>query len=221
MTVESAFAKVIGREPSEKERERLYRVREALGLKDNDAFWYIVMTLEHYDSLYRDYPKLIADESAKTIENARIAFAAAAQLEAARAEELLAQKVAETSVAIAKKLAERPVALDRMTAMFAAVILFGSICMSAGYHLAAGERPFWATRALDGRTRILAVVLGAPAGWMIFLLLLPVAVHTGISGWKRARDLAASTHDQAWAWGLVGLAVAGTTACIVILLRII
>ena len=38
------------------------------------------MTLEHYDSLYREYPKLIADESARTIENARIAFATAAQL---------------------------------------------------------------------------------------------------------------------------------------------
>ncbi len=221
MTVESAFAKVIGREPSEKERERLYRVRDALGLKDNDAFWYIVMTLEHYDSLYRDYPKLIADESAKTIENARIAFATAAQLEAARTEELLAQKVAETSVAIAKKLAEKPIGFDRVAALFAAVILFGSICMSAGYQLAAGEKPFGAARALDGRTRILAVVLGAPAGWMIFLLLLPVAAYTGISGWKRARDLASSTHEQAWGWGLLGLAVAGTTACIIILSKII
>ena len=46
MATEEAFAKLLGRQPSEKERERLYRVRDALGIQENDAFWYIVMTLE-------------------------------------------------------------------------------------------------------------------------------------------------------------------------------
>jgi hypothetical protein len=221
MTVESAFAKVIGREPSEKEREHLYRVRDALGLSENDAFWYIVITLEHYDALYREYPRIIEDAAARTIESAREAFAAAARLEAARAEQMLAQKVAETSVAIAKKLAEKPVGIDRVTGMFAAVVLFGSTCMAAGYQLAAGEKPFWATRAATGSTGIAAVVLSAPAGWMIFLLLLPIAGYTGVAGYKRARDLASSREEQTLGWGLVGLAVAGTIACIVILSRII
>ena len=221
MTVESAFAKVIGREPSEKERERLYRVRDALGLSENDAFWYIVMTLEHYDALYREYPRIIQEEAARTIENSREAFAAAAKLEAARAEQMLAEKVAETSVAIAKKLAEKPIGIDRVTGMFAAVVLFGSICMAAGYHLAAGEKPFWATRAVSGSAKVVAVVLGAPAGWMIFLLLLPVAGYTAVAGYKRARDLACGTREQSFGWGLVGLAIAGTIACIIILSRII
>jgi hypothetical protein len=51
--VEDAFAKLVGRQASETERERLYRVRDALGLRDNDAFWSIVMALEHYDWFFR------------------------------------------------------------------------------------------------------------------------------------------------------------------------
>jgi len=220
MNVESAFAKIIGREPSEKERERLYRVRDALGLKENDAFWYIVMTLEHYDSLYREYPRIIGEEAARTIENARVAFATAAQLEAARAQQLLSEKVAETSVAIARKLAERPVRIDHVTAMLASVILFGSICMTAGYKLGTTEKPPWTRQELDGRAKVLGVVLGAPAGWMVFVLLLPVAAYTGMTGWKRARELGSNTREQAWGWGLVALAAAGTIACLVILLKI-
>jgi hypothetical protein len=47
VSVEEALAKVVGRQASDDERPRLYRLREALGLRDNDAFWNIVMALEH------------------------------------------------------------------------------------------------------------------------------------------------------------------------------
>ncbi len=47
MTVEDSFAKLVGRQASEAEHSRLYRLRDALGLRDNDAFWSIVMALEH------------------------------------------------------------------------------------------------------------------------------------------------------------------------------
>jgi len=46
MSLESAFAKLAGREPSEERRQRSYRIRDALGIKNNDAFWNIVMALE-------------------------------------------------------------------------------------------------------------------------------------------------------------------------------
>jgi hypothetical protein len=35
----------VGRQVSEAERARLYRLRDALGLRDNDAFWSIVRRL--------------------------------------------------------------------------------------------------------------------------------------------------------------------------------
>jgi len=77
MSVENAFAKLTGRPASPAERERLYRLRDALGLRDNDAFWSIVMALEYYDSFWRKYPEQLAEESARSLENARAAFAAA------------------------------------------------------------------------------------------------------------------------------------------------
>jgi hypothetical protein len=38
VSVEEAFAKIVGRPPSEEGRRRLYHLREALDLHDNDAF---------------------------------------------------------------------------------------------------------------------------------------------------------------------------------------
>ncbi len=68
MSVEEAFAKVVGRQASEEERARLYRLRDALGLHDNDAFWSIVMALEHYDSFFRRYPAELAEYTERCIE---------------------------------------------------------------------------------------------------------------------------------------------------------
>jgi hypothetical protein len=96
VSVEEAFAKVVGRQASDGERTRLYRLRDALGLRDNDVFWSIVMALEHYDSFFRAYPEKLAEETARSIENARAAFAVAAEKEAAQVQRVLSEKVAET-----------------------------------------------------------------------------------------------------------------------------
>jgi hypothetical protein len=61
--VEETFAKVVGRHPSEAARRRLYRLRDALGLRDNDAFCSIVMALEYYDSFFQQYPAQLGPSS--------------------------------------------------------------------------------------------------------------------------------------------------------------
>ena len=217
--VEEAFAKVLGRQPSEVERGRLYRIRDALGLRDNDAFWYIVLVLEHYDSLYRDYPGQIRDQVRNTIEQARRAFAAAAEVEAAKAQTALAQQVAEASVAIARKLAERPVGVHRVTAMFATAVAFGAFCMTAGFKVAGGDRPLgW---SYGGNASVAALVIGAPAGWMVFALGLPVAFHGAKVGWTMARDVADGRLGRGLGWGLIGLCALGTAACAVALARML
>jgi hypothetical protein len=37
--LDDSFAKLLGRQPSDAERQQLYTVRDALGLKNNDALW--------------------------------------------------------------------------------------------------------------------------------------------------------------------------------------
>src|SRR5271163_105933 len=122
LNVDDVFAKVVGRTASDEERMRLYRLRDALGLRDNDAFWSIVLALEHYDSFFRAYPDKLAARTTECIDHACNAFAAAARQEAARAERMLAERVAKTSVEIARNLAERPWRLHRVTALLAAVV---------------------------------------------------------------------------------------------------
>ena len=222
MTVEETFAKVVGRHASQEERERLYRLRDALGLRDNDAFWSIVMALEYYDSFFRQYPAQLRDHTERCIEDARAAFAAAAEREAAHVQQTLSEKVAETSVAIARRLAERPVGIHRVTMLLAAVVTFGALCVHAGYSLAAPVRPFWATRAetLAPLQREAVAVLATPAGWMVFALFMPAAVYGARVGWVTASETV-ERRDKIVGWSLVGACVFATAACAVMLAKLI
>jgi len=49
----AAFEKLLGRQSTPAEREQLFRVKEALGLRENDALWLILFALQYYESLYR------------------------------------------------------------------------------------------------------------------------------------------------------------------------
>jgi hypothetical protein len=222
VSVEEAFAKVVGRQASHEERARLYRLRDALGLQDNDAFWSIVMALEHYDSFFRAYPEKLAEQTARSIESARAAFAMAAEKEAAQVQRVLSEKVAETSVEIARKLAERPVGLHRVTTLLAAVVAFGALCVRSGYSLASAEKPFWVTQDanLAVAPRALSVALSVPAGWMIFALLLPAAAHGAKVGWGVAADNNAEPWERAVAGCLVAGCVLGSAACAVLLAKV-
>jgi hypothetical protein len=223
VSIEDSFAKLVGRQASEQERERLYRVRDALGLHDNDAFWSIVIALEHYDSFFRQYPAQLAEQTGRCIENARVAFAVATDNEAAHVQRVLSEKVAETSVQIARKLAERPVGLHRVTMVLAAVVAFGALCVTAGYSLAALEKPFWVAKggtSLKGAARVLAALLAVPAGWMIFALLVPAAVYGAKVGWGVAADAMAERREKVIGWCIVTVCVIGCVACAVILAKV-
>jgi hypothetical protein len=128
-----------------------------------------------HDVFFRQCPAQLAEHTACCIESACAAFAVAAEKEATRARRLLSQRVAETSVAIARKRADRPVGLHRLTTRLAAVVAFGALGIRSGYSLAWAQKPFWATREakLGVASRVLSVTLAVPAGWMIFALLLP------------------------------------------------
>lgn len=59
--LDDSFTKLLGRQPTDPERQRLYHVKDALGIKSNDAIWLILMALEHYHSLYEEFPQKIAN----------------------------------------------------------------------------------------------------------------------------------------------------------------
>lgn len=221
MKLEEAFAKVVGRPASDDERERLVRLRDALEVQDNDALWAIVMALELYDSLYREYPEKLAAETAKAIEGARRAFADAARAEAVKVHALLARQVARSGAELARTLAGRSVGMPWLAAAGAALVGFGALCVSAGVVLGSGARPFWAARTAGAGARAaFAMVMGAPAGWMMFALLLPVAGCGVGSGWKLARE--GVQEGRGWiGWAVIAVSMLGALGCVALLLEVL
>jgi hypothetical protein len=221
VSIEESFVKLVGRPPSDKERLRLSHIRDALDVRDNDAIWAIIMAYELYDSLFAAYPARIADEANETIERVRAAYAAAAEAEAAKCHNALAMKVAETSVEIARKLADKPVGFHRVTAMLASIVGFGAICVACGFKLATTTAPFWiGTEKSTAMMRLMSFVLRVPAGWMIFLLVLPAAWFGARNGWSLIHDSMGYAREKGVGWILVGTSVLSVIACVIFLARV-
>jgi len=86
--LEDNFAQLIGRQPSDKDRQDLYRVRDALKVKATDSVWLLFMALQYYVKLYEEFPAKIAataQEVTKAIRAAAESEARAAQEETKRA----------------------------------------------------------------------------------------------------------------------------------------
>ena len=54
--LDESFAQLLDRQPTDGERQRLYRVRDALNIKPTDAVWTLLMVLEHYQTMYEADP---------------------------------------------------------------------------------------------------------------------------------------------------------------------
>jgi hypothetical protein len=109
-----------------------------------------------------------------------------------------------------------------VTTLLGAVVAFGALCVTAGYSLAAPVKPFWVT---TGETfaplqREAAVVLAAPAGWMVFALLVPAAVNGARVGWMAASE-APQLQGKIVGWGIVAACTFATAVCAVMLAKLI
>ncbi|MGJ0397398.1 MAG: hypothetical protein ACR65U_14345 [Methylocystis sp.] len=101
------FEKLIGRAATETERRQLRRVKEVLGLRDNDALWLVIFALQYYDSLYRQFPRAIATEAASVMARTREAAEAQIRAGAETAKADLARAVALAAQDVARDVARR------------------------------------------------------------------------------------------------------------------
>ncbi|MEO8211627.1 MAG: DUF6753 family protein [Myxococcales bacterium] len=99
--LESSFTQLLGRQASDREKQDLYRARDALNLKDNDAVWLLLMALGHYETLYAKVPAMMAKAAGDV--TAAVQKAAEAQVKAtvARVHADLGAAVAQTAAEIA------------------------------------------------------------------------------------------------------------------------
>jgi hypothetical protein len=167
LDVEASFAQLLGRQPSEREIQSLYRVKNALNIRDNDALWLVLMALESYDTLYRKYPAIISEHVGRVLLEQRAAMAAIADAETKRALGALADAVSKTSERVAWRLVDASRWLAWGWAWFACAAL-GALCVFVGFVLGSGHLPYWA-RPSGTEGPLLTVfeaIARAPAGWL-------------------------------------------------------
>lgn len=176
--VGTTFEKLLGRQPSDKEIQNLYRIKNTLNIRDNDALWLVLMALESYDTLYRKYPGMISNEVKKMADDQRALFTAMADAEMKRVLATFVDTVRTTS----ESLTERISGASRLQALGWALLgalTFGSLCVFVGFILGSGNLPYWAAPSPgDGPARmIIGALARTPAGWIssIFVTGLSVA----------------------------------------------
>ena len=212
----AGFERLVGRKASDEQVRRLHEVKDALGLADNDALWLVLVALEHYDTLYRDYPARIAEEARRTLAEVQRGFGDAASLEAKRAHRKLAEAVADTGLKIAARRTD-VARVQGFAAASASMVAFGALCLSLGYGLGSGRVPPWTHGT--GVRRLISAAIGAPAGWMMLLLLLPMAAFWGRAGWTAARAPQATAKEAAAGWMLLSLAITAAGALVALVVR--
>jgi hypothetical protein len=214
----AGFERLVGQKPNDEQVRRLHEVKDALGLADNDALWLVLIALEHYDALYRDYPARIAEEARRTLADVQRGFAEAATLEAKRAHRKLAEAVAEAASKIAAKRTD-VARLQGYVAAAASMVTYGALCLWMGFALGSGRVPPWTQGT--GVRRLISAAIGAPAGWLLMLLMLPLAGFWARAGWMAARAPRASAKEVAAGCALVSLAIAATAALTALVFQVL
>ncbi len=151
--LDSAFERLVGHQATPRDRARLHRVRDSLGLHPNDALWEVLIALQYYYSLYERFPAMIRgaarellieckNESDQNIAQAkqqvqqRTGLAAVEVAQAAVAAHASLEKTLQQAarrIALAAGFATRwPWVLGGAAAMALVVILAGTIALGFG-----------------------------------------------------------------------------------------
>jgi hypothetical protein len=175
--------KLLDREFSAEEKERLRRIQDALQISSEDALWDVLMAMEYQKAYYEELPQKIATASTEIMREISIA----AEMEARRAQGRLAESVAELAQKLALRLnmaALLPMGLVALVSLLA----YGSLMLWAGFQIGSGQ----------GRDT--AWILRMPSGVLMSGLLLGGGLFLGVHAarafaeggkeWKKAALIA-------------------------------
>jgi len=209
---ESVFARVLGRQPSDRERLEVYRIKDALGLDDNDALLAILLAFQNYQWLYEQHPARIEQAAQKAVAEVAKAAEASARAEVRKVRRALTEAVSRAADSVATARADVARRMARWWAA-AGLTLFGGFCMVCGFELGRGSLPFWMHPELaqggGALAKVAGAVLGAPAGWVALVLVLPVLVSTVTRSVDQLRDESLSVGPRRKAGALMVGAIGG------------
>ena len=128
------FERLLGRELSDEEKERLRRIKDILGIKNNDGFWDVIIALEYHRKYYDELPEKISQAAAEILQN----ISQAAEKEVALAQGRLAESVVKQAEKLSEKSHIHTLFLWGALALFL-VLLYGSLLMWAGHTIGSGQ----------------------------------------------------------------------------------
>ena len=195
MAFENQFKALLGRAPSERERDNLRRVRDVLELSENDGLWMVLFALQYYDSAYEEMPGKIQNASEAILKDFRDTAQRVADAAAAKSRDSLAQLVADAAGRISYAQVRKSVV--RWSAIAIAVAATSIIMLSFYFHRtahAAGYAEGVAAGYKDARVEASAATWGAtPEGRLAFQLAelggLRKLATCDFPDWKRVNDI--------------------------------
>lgn len=124
--IEDKFGFVVGRQPTDAEVARLYRLRDQLKLNAEDPLWLLILALEHYQVLYEKIPSKIKAASKEHLENVQELSDAAMDLATASAKLELTKAVAKAAEEAADTTVKRKMLTWGLGSLTIAIILVGA-----------------------------------------------------------------------------------------------
>jgi hypothetical protein len=158
--LDDSFAQLLGRQPTDRERQSLYRVRDALKLKATDAVWLLLMALQYYEALYEKVPALISDAARDATKTARAAAEAQAKAAQEETKKALMEAVQRAAVVSAKRAVGAQ--LWKWISVATAVICVAFVTLTVGAYRR-GEEAGFTGGTNDARARYESAA--AAASW--------------------------------------------------------
>jgi hypothetical protein len=105
--IEQALATLIGdREPTADEIAKFYKIKEVCGFSEHDSVWAILIAFGHFEILYGEIPKQIADQAQRLLAEHKIAMEKTAEASATHIKSNLVDSVSKAAREMSKEVIE-------------------------------------------------------------------------------------------------------------------
>ena len=152
MTRDEFFQELFQRPPTQEEQHRFDRFQNVMSLATDDSMWYVILVNEFYDN------KLAA--RLQDVENVANSAAKAALVKIGEAVNDKAEEIA--------AVRNQGFLWRSWGLMLSLVVLFGAVCVNAGYVMGSGKYPFWLTPQ-EGLMKVAGYFLNVPSGWILLI----------------------------------------------------
>lgn len=129
--LEDSWTRLVGQQPTDKDKQTLYRVRDATHLKPTDAIWELLIALQYYEKLYEQFPARIAEAARAVTQGVRAAAEAEARAAQSATKRALFEAVREAAVKSARYTAGAALA-KWVSVAVGGVVLLGWAAFSHG-----------------------------------------------------------------------------------------